>query len=136
MDSPIKIRNTSSGDLEQINSWLVVRGQKPTLPDEMPDIGFMAEVGDNPIAAVFLRKCEGNFAILDGLITDPTIPGNIRHGAIDLLVEAAIYIATDLKFKNIFSFTIDESVLTRSGKHGFVKCKNVVVISKDLAREQ
>ena len=96
--------------------------------EELPSVGLIAIDGDTPIAAGFLRYIEGNFALLDGLITNPTQLGSTRHAAIDAVVSGLISIAVRLGYTRLMANSVDESTLTRSLKHGFKPLDHKVIV--------
>ncbi len=87
----------------------------------MPENGVIAFENDRPVAAAFLRKCEGPFAIMDSLITDPDAPGQVRNDAIDSMVQALVALGEDLCLKAIICSTSNESVIARAKRHGFTE---------------
>lgn len=93
----------------------------------MPEIGYTAYKDGTPIAVAFLRRCEGQVAILDSLCTNPKAKSEDRHEAIDLLVNKIIEQCDYMKIKSLFAFTVDEGILERSKKHGFIKQAHIVI---------
>lgn len=114
-------------DLPTINVWLAARKAKKVEHSDMPEVGYVAYKNGDPIAAAFLRRCEGNIAILDSLCTDPMARGELRHEAIDLLVNKIIEQCAHMRIKSLFAFTVDAGILDRSQKHGFVKSDHIVI---------
>lgn len=115
-------------DLEHINSWLKHRGHPIAERDEMPEIGFVAWEGERRVAAVCLHRCEGNYAWINGLVTNPEISPIKRSNAIDLVVQKLIATAKELKIKGILGFSVDEGTLKRSEKHGFRKMPHTMIL--------
>lgn len=72
-----------------------------------------------PVAAGFMRKCEGKLLIWDGLITNPDINADLRNEALDLISTALIDDAKALNAKGIIAWSSDEMTLLRSKRHGF-----------------
>lgn len=107
--------------LHFLNLWLSLRGLKTVEPQELPEVGFVAVHDGRYIAANFLRRCEGNVAIMDSLVTNPQASSSLRHKAIELVVERAIRRSKKLSISRIIGFSIDEGTLKRSEKHGFVR---------------
>ncbi len=86
----------------------------------LPKIGYIALLNNQPIAAGFLRKVEGNIvAQLDGLTSNPYFGSNIRHNGITLIVNRLIEDAKDLNLKGIIAFTQDNSIINRAKSIGF-----------------
>lgn len=93
----------------------------------MPELGWVASDLEAPIAMAFLRRVEGNYAILDGLVTDPTAPGPLRSKAIDLVVKKVFDIAKELEIKGLMAHTRDINTLYRSQKFGFVRSPDTLI---------
>jgi N-acetylglutamate synthase-like GNAT family acetyltransferase len=129
----MEIRKFSLDDMDFLLSWLEQR--KCYLPnrDEMPEIGYMAWEGDTPIACAFLRRVEGNHGQLDGLATSPWLPGEMRHFAIDAVVQQILSDAKALGMRSLHATSVDESTLMRSKRHGFVPMPHTLIVA-DLTR--
>lgn len=78
-----------------------------------------------PVAAIFLRYCEGNYALVDGLITDPAQPSHVRDKALDLLIKRIVKRA---KGRKVLAFTTDDGILERVKKLGFTHQPHSFVI--------
>lgn len=103
--------------LEQLRWLFLQRKMNPKIAYEAPKRGYIVLDERNfPVAAGFLRYCEGNYALIDGFITDPAQPGVIRDKALDLLTKRLIKRA---KGRKILAFTSDAGILERAKKHGF-----------------
>lgn len=98
----------------------------------MPSLGWIAFWGDTKIAALFLRRCEGNVAIFDSLVTDPLQPGVLRDLANDALIAQAVEEAYELNLTRIIAFSLDKNTLERVKKHGFIHQPHTLV-SLDLS---
>lgn len=95
--------------------------------DSIPETGMVVLERGTPIAAGFLRRCEGDVAIFDGLVTDPNADSSQRNQALDALVLALIDKAKELKLKGIIAWTRDKNTLMRGLKHGFVSETSTVL---------
>lgn len=100
-------------------SWLVLRGLKPSLALNLPEIGFIVYEDINPIACAFLRKVEGMIGICDGLCTNPKASGEARNLANDMLVQQLLETAKTLSMRNLIAWSEDKNTLERSVRHGF-----------------
>ena len=59
--------------------------------DSIPKIGFVALTDDEiPIAMGFLRLVEGGYAQIDTFVSNPEIPGEIRHEALNEITNLLI----------------------------------------------
>ena len=114
--------------------WLYLRDAYIPSKDEMPAIGYIAYSDNKPVAVAFLRKMEGNHALLDGIASNPDATSEERHQAIDMVMESVVNTAKELKIKSILGYTRDESTFLRSIRHGFVQSPHAVLV-KDLSVE-
>lgn len=105
---------------EHISRWLRYRELDPKLVDGVPHLGYIA-ISDTGIgvAAGFLRMCEGNYAIIDGFITNPTCRPSDRNEALNLVTAKLVSVAKERNIAKLWAFTMDESILERAKKHGF-----------------
>jgi hypothetical protein len=85
----------------------------------LPKIGYIAMIGDQPIAAGFLRRLEPCYAQIDTLTSNPYFGSQARHEAVKLVVDALIQEAKALKLKGIISHTMDNGILMRAADLGF-----------------
>lgn len=110
-----------------ISQWLASRDLKNNFANDLPEIGYITVDRNRPIAAGFIRRMEGNFAMLDSLITDPLAVAELRSKAIDLVVTKLIKEAKLLEIKHFFAFSKDANTIERSLKHGFMKLPDTVI---------
>lgn len=97
-----------------------------------PKVGYVAIWQEQPVVMGFLRLVEGNSAMIDGLCTNPSIPGPIRNEVIDVVVYELIRTAKSLKLTGIICFSEDSNTLTRSERFGFKRNNEKVMISLRL----
>jgi len=129
VSAEMKIHNFhQSKDMKHIYDWFRLRELNLELIDDIPAIGVIAFTEHIPVAACFLRSVEPNFGMIDGLITNPEMPSDLRHKAIDGCVKAIIKKAKDFKMKQIMATTIDQGVLDRSKSHGFIKIPDTMIV--------
>lgn len=114
-------------------SWHVKRGLTIPAPYEVPYLGWMASYEGNPVAMAFVRLVEGKeYCVMDNLITNPDMPGEIRSQAVDLVTQSCIDYAKKNKFPSIVAWTKDKNTLERGlSKFGFVVPEGSLVV-KDL----
>lgn len=121
----------NADDAPLIKSWLELRGMhNEHFVRDLPRTGVMCRIEDNPICAGFLRYVEGNFAMLDSLVTNPKMKSFTRNVAIDAVVKELISIAKRHGIKKILAFSVDEGILKRSIGHGFIKTSHEVIALK------
>jgi hypothetical protein len=85
----------------------------------LPKIGYIAMLGDQPVACGFLRRLEPFYAQLDTLSSSAYFGSDIRHLGINKCVFALIDDAKRLKLKGIISHTSDPGILSRAQSIGF-----------------
>ena len=115
-------------DIGTLWTWAKARGSYMPQPSEMPEIRYVASERGEPIAMGFLRRVEGGYAQLDGLITNPEAPGDMRSYAIDTVVAQLLETARQLEIKAVMATSIDKNTLERSKKFGFIKQDMTVII--------
>lgn len=93
----------------------------------LPKLGRLVFDEEGAIAAAFLRKMEGNYYLLDGLIADPKSSGKRRYRALDLAVEAVIREAKRKKCSRILAYSEDTGTLKRSLRHGFYTLPDTLI---------
>lgn len=115
--------------MSEIVAWLIEHEAYVPTKAEMPKYGYIAYIDGLPVAAAFLRRVEGGFGQLDGLVTDPLAPGVIRHEAIDAIVNEILKLAKELGIKAITAHSMDKSTLSRSAKHGFAALPHTMIVA-------
>lgn len=127
----MKTENFSNSEhLPTLLSWLVKREAYIVTPEEIPENGFIVFDNDIAIAAGFLRLVEGGYAQIDGLTTNPDANSKQRSVAIDLVINAAIKRAKDLKIKQLMAFTELKNLSQRTQDFGFIKPNHHILILK------
>lgn len=128
-------RFDKDSDLPILNEWLRARGA-PEVDDEgVPALGFICFEGGDPVCAGFLRRCEGNWGIIEGMTSNPDIPSPLRHRALDALILTINKQAQAFEMTNLLAWTQDASTLVRSARHGWVQLQQTL-IAKDLRRSR
>jgi hypothetical protein len=111
-----------------IQRWLALRVLSPKLAEGLPEIGFIVE-DEVAIAAGFLRRMEGPFAMIDAFMTNPLSDSGARHQALMILTNRIIQQGKELNLKRIFAFSSDNSILIRAVKHKFeIKSDSMLVL--------
>lgn len=122
-------------DLKILNGWLARRGMGSI--DHVPENSYVAEMDGVPAAMSMLRMVEGNsYAILDGLASNPDVPGIVRDAALDSVVEVALEAARYIKVKTVVAWSIDKSIIERSKKHGFFSMGHVFIVHRTVDSER
>jgi hypothetical protein len=85
----------------------------------LPKVGYIAYLGNQPIAAGFLRRVEPCYAQIDTLVSNAHFGSKIRHEGISQVVDALIIDAKALKLKGLIAHTLDTGTITRAKSLGF-----------------
>lgn len=121
----ITIRPFKASDLKYLHEILETQDFKdvPSITKQtIPKIGYIAMLGDQPIATGFLRRVESDsVALVDGLSSNSAFGSIIRHEAISGIVDRLIDDAKSLRVQGIIAFTTDLSVIKRAEAIGFLK---------------
>lgn len=132
----METRKFNINDLNFISNWLKARNLSTHVLDDLPRNGLIVMDGATPIAAGFIRLCEGNHGLFDSYITNPDMTPNARNSALDVLTLALIEESKALKLKVVLALTVDENTKVRSIKHGFVQLEHTVLALSDEISSQ
>lgn len=104
------------------------RDVKSVSMKSLPKIGYIALLNNQPIAAGFLRKVEGNMVgIIDSLTSNPFFGSQIRHEGIRMVVDRLIEDAKDMKLQGLIAFTNDNGILARAKGIGFTVVNQTII---------
>lgn len=85
----------------------------------LPRVGGIVFYAGRPIAIGFVRQCEGNVGIWDGLITDPQAEPIERDKCLDALLIFLIRTMKSYGITRIISWAQDSNTIERAQKLGF-----------------
>lgn len=125
------IRRYTSDDAMFLRSLLRSRD----MPEDahmvtLPEYGYIAFEQQFPIAAGFIRRCERGVAMLDSYITCAKEPPEKRDEALDLITKALVKDAKALEIITLLAFSLDQNIIIRAMKHGFVATPHVMTMLK------
>lgn len=124
-------RFSPSDDLPMLASWLKGRDLPTDFLDTLPAVGYVVHTSNSlGVAAGFIRQVEGGYGMLDGYLTNPDVPPEIRHEALDALTAALLEEAKQLGISQLFAFSVDKNTIVRSQRHGFQQLGHVVIAAK------
>ncbi len=112
-------------DIKHINEFFRKRETSSILSSDLPQHGLIAFEAGAPIAAGFLRLVEGNLAMLDSYVTDPSVDPVLRDSALDRLTTKLVKIAKANNIKLLMAFSSDINTLHRTQRHGFTTLPHV-----------
>lgn len=118
-------------DLYFLNDWLRAHGEREVDETGVPELGFLCFAGGVPVCAAFLRRCEGNWGIVEGMTSNPEASSEVRHAALDALLAAITRQAEAFRMTNLLAWTQDASTLVRSARHGYRQLPQSL-IAKDM----
>ena len=82
-------------------------------------IGYIALLGNQPIAAGFLRRIEGGYGYLDTFVSNPFFGSKMRHEGITAIVDLLLEEAKSLELRGIIGSTNDPGIVKRAKEKGF-----------------
>lgn len=124
----MKTREFSPEDFYFVNLWLAQREMAPIQVSELPKRGWtVIDDLDKPLGIVFLRMVEGDLAIIDSMINDPSQTKMDRHKINERLFLQCKKIARELKLKGLMGSSLDEGTLKRASTHGFIPSSQTFV---------
>lgn len=94
---------------------------------EIPSIGALSFYEKEPIAAGFLRSCEGSVGLFDSFIANPFSEFEIRDVCLDQVVLYLLKEARERGLNQIFGFSKNKRILERAFKHGFIQMPHRVI---------
>jgi hypothetical protein len=119
-------------DRKHLHAWLTAREMDgDTLLSQLPAQGFVAWQEGRPVAAGFLRRCEGGMGMLDSFVSDPNAPAADRHEALELLTQRVMKAAEDAGLSGLLATSQDENTIARAIRNGFVPT-HFVLLGKSL----
>lgn len=122
------IRPYEKSDFDEVKGWFQDREMNHIRETLLPEFGFI-EPG---VAAGFLHRTDSKVCILEGFVTNRSALGAYRHQALDGIVDACVKKAKELGFQRICAFSIDESIIGRAEKHGFVATTGFTLLAKEI----
>jgi hypothetical protein len=131
MGAGVELKRYEKSELVHINRWLKLRSLPEVIDSDLPEYGYIVHVNDVPVGAGFLRRCEGNIALIDSMITNPESSKAVRHEALDCIANNLISAANLMDIKALNCLTIDSSIMDRAKRHGF-KETNFIPMSLKL----
>ncbi len=93
----------------------------------LPNIGYIAIINEQPVAAGFLRRVEGGFGQMDGFVSNPYLGKLIRHEGMTKVVNALLEDAKDLKLHGVLAFTSDEGIVKRAKELNFHVVPDIIL---------
>lgn len=99
---------------------LLHRNMDINLVNDLPEHGLIAIKDGIPIAMGFIRRIEGEYAMLDSYITDPKAAAPVRDRALETIGRKLIDMARNGGCKTLLAFSTDAHILARGVRWGFV----------------
>jgi len=110
--------------LLELRKWV----KFPVEEDELPGHTYGALENGELVAIAGLRLCEGPVCILDSMATNPECPSELRHQAIEALVDRILTEAKAFKYRGIRCETKDASIVQRAVARGFTVLPEISMV--------
>ena len=114
-------------DFKILNDLRLKRNLEKTPEKEIPILGLVVTDKSTVVGMGFLRKCEGDYGILDSVITNPDCNSEQRHKALDMIFTEIIYLSKTINIYNLIGFSSDWGMIRRSYNFGFKKSDHHVL---------
>lgn len=133
----VEVKYFDHDDLIDLNNWMRLRGRQPYEMSDLPAVGFTVSQGDTKIATCFLRRCEGNYGIVDGLASNPDADSKQRHAGLDVAIKMVCEEAKNREITHLIAWTVDNGTLQRGcERHGFTKSRHNLMTKELLEPPQ
>lgn len=114
-----------------LDQWFKARGLPIVPSTDIAACGFIAFIDSIPVAAMFLRKCEGDVGIVDGLIANPECDWETRNEGINAVISRVLEEAKQLGIIKILSFSENYRTVCRVTRDfGFSIQPGTVLVKK------
>jgi hypothetical protein len=97
---------------------------------DLPGHTYVVMLNGEGVAMAALRLCEGTICMLDSMASHNKFSSEIRHKALDLLVDTIKAKAVSLGFNTLLAYTKEPTVLTRSFRHGFTQLSEILIVKE------
>lgn len=114
---------------DHLKRWALYRDLPESTVKDIPHLGFIVIKESNiGVAAGFLRRCEGDYAIIDGYMTNPTCSSQERNEALDMITQSIVNTTKTHGISKILAFTADAGIVERAKKHGFALLPHTFIV--------
>jgi allophanate hydrolase subunit 1 len=120
------IKKFNKRHLPLIKQWMNLHKVPLHTADDLPELGYIVFEHEQPVCAAFLRKVEGNFALIDSAISNPEISPPIRREAMDFMCDHLIRVAKHMKLKMLLVLTLDKNTIYRIKARGFSQGSDIL----------
>lgn len=114
-------------DSHIIEAWFKDRNISLEVIDSLPLYGYVGYYEGKPVCMGFIRQCEGDFALIDGLIADKDVHYDIRSQVLDSVVVELIKLSKELQLKTLIAFSSNKNTIMRAIRHGFIVTSDVCI---------
>lgn len=109
----MKVRQVTELDLREVKRWYKLH--EDIFPEGMlPPIGLIVP----GVAAGWLVKTDAGFGMLEGFITNPEAPANMRNLALDEITLGLIDRAKNAGLPRVVALFSNDAIASRAKKHG------------------
>lgn len=134
--SQLTFRPLQDQDYETICDWWKWWRWQPVGKESLPDNGtggFMVKHGQVEVCAGFLYTTNSNLCKIEWIISNYEVKDKtIRQEALELLIDALCKKAKHLGFKAAFTYLLNENLIKKFERSGFVKSTKPIEMIKKL----
>lgn len=124
------MRRFEPADIDEVNGWCAARGLDPLDPAALPPVGFV-EPG---LAAGWLYRTDADLALVEGLVTNPTVPLRQRSRAVDAVTRALLDEAKAFGVRRVVAFCREPGVARRAVRLGFAQAGEYTMVAMQIGR--
>lgn len=119
---PFNVKNHT----DRLHRMLLSRGMP--IEQEYPEFGMSAIENDVLVAVGFVRRVEGNHAIIDSFITNAECSSEVRQRALQLLCYKIDNILRSVKLNKLLILTTDLDIVQRAHQNGFKLIPHLILV--------
>lgn len=121
------VKRIEPADIPIIEAWHKAHGA-PFNPKVVPEVGFIAE----GVAAGFLWIMEHKIAMLDSFVTSPIMGGQVRHAALNAIIDEMKHYCSEAGIKRVICITNNREVGIRCSQNGVKPLGGYTLFAKEL----
>jgi len=123
------MRRFGPEDMEQVEGWYRARGLAQPPPSTLSACGFI-EPG---VAAGWLYRTDADFALAEGIVTNPAATPGERHAALNALMGALVEQARKCGFRVVLGVCRDPGIASRAmDSHGCRSLGMAALVAREV----
>lgn len=120
-------------DYPMIAGWWTAHEWPVLTEDMLPEIGFVAFIDRQPVAASWLVETNTNIAMHEWLVSNPEAKKRDIYEAINALIDTAEYMADKLGYTTLFSSISSRGLKRQFAKRNYIQDNNMTNFTKRLS---